>query len=153
MLKNIIYSEGWSNIRKKPHNIISREEALRKGENGESFFAEIFDDDILIRVISINKDYYSVRFYDENQMLYLIYQFTLINEKLFLTGAYYYEYEEGEKIGHTIFSFKDDGKMLCEKMNYKSNETEEREGIVDVSVNWEDIPEFGDYESIIRTER
>ncbi len=84
---------------------------------------------------------------------YLIYQFTLINEKLFLTGAYYYEYEKGEKIGHTIFSFKDDGKMLCEKKNYKSNEIEEREGIVDVSVNWEDIPEFGDYESIIRTER
>ena len=43
MLKNIIYSEGWSNIRKKPPNIISREEAFRKGENGESFFAEIFD--------------------------------------------------------------------------------------------------------------
>lgn len=149
----IVYSEEWSNIRKKPHKIISTEEAFNKDKKGESYVAVIYEDSILESVISINTKTYSVRFYEENQLLYLVYDFSKQKGQLFLNAVYHYEYEEGKKIQHTFFSFEENGKMIAERMNYLTNEVEEKEGEVDVSCNWEPIPSFGDYSSIMRKDR
>lgn len=150
---NIIYCEEWSNIRKKPHKIISTEDAIIRNEKGEPYVAAIYVNDILERVISIDKESYSVGFYDENKLSYLFYDFSKIEDKLFLHMVYHYEYMEGKIVQHTFFRFEEDGKMIAERMDYITNEVEEKEGEVDVSSNWEPIPSFGNYSSIMRKDR
>ena len=39
------------------------------------------------------------------------------------------------------------------KQNFILDETQEGENIVDVSSNWEEMPEFGYYENLIKIER
>ncbi len=52
-----------------------------------------------------------------------------------------------------FFNFYENGEMFAEKRNYITNEIEEREGIVDVSSNWENIPQLGDYSNVMIKER
>ena len=150
---SIVYCEQWLSVRKKPHKVLTTEEAILKNNNQDPYVAVIYDNDILEQVISIYKDSCSVRFYDEDQMLFLVYQFTKIKEKLFLEAAYHYGYVKGKKVQHTFFRFDVDGNMYAEQMNYSTNEVVEKEGKVDVSTNWEEIPSFGDYSSIARIDR
>lgn len=151
---NLVFCKEWNNIRKKPHHVIPLEEARMKDENGEAYVVAMYDEDRLFRVLSFDKNSCTVRFYNgEQDGLYLMYGFVLKNDKLFLNAAYHYSYLDGKIIEHTLFSFDQDGKMIAEKMDYRTGEVEEREGIVDVSPNWEEIPTFGEYSSIIRKER
>ena len=42
---------------------------------------------------------------------------------------------------------------FMERRNIEAKKVEEREAVVDVSSNWEEYPEFGNYCSLIRVER
>ncbi len=150
---NIVYCGEWSNIRKKPNKILSIEDAIHRSEKGEPYAAVIYENNFLVRVISIDKEAYSVVFYDENQVPYLFYDFKKLNNQLFLYMVYHYEYREEKIIQHTFFRFEEDGKMFTERMDYLTNEVVEKEGNVDVSSNWEQIPSFGNYSSIMRKDR
>ena len=44
------------------------------------------------------------------------------------------------------FNFSESGNLYMSKQNMILNETEERESIVDVTPNWEEIPEFKLYQ-------
>ena len=51
------------------------------------------------------------------------------------------------------FNFKDTGELFMARRNNEIKIVEEREANVNVSCNWEEYPEFGDYSRLIILER
>ena len=90
---------------------------------------------------------------NENLENYLFYGFVVKEGKLFLNTVYHYTYVNGEKLEHTLFNFNENGEMYIERRNLKTNEIEEREGVVDVTSNWEECPKIGHYSGVIKKER
>ena len=149
----IVYCKEWSLFRKEPHCIISEAEAKDKHINGESYAAVIYEEEKVKNVLEINGDSLTVRFYNENQECYLLYGFVKKGDKLFLNAAYHYLYDNGEDIEMTLFNFKDTGEVFMERRNNVSGEVEQREAIVDVTCNWEEFPQFGEYQGVVKVER
>ena len=67
--------------------------------------------------------------------------------------ANHWNYSNGEIIETILFNFKETGEMIVAKTNQLTNEVEEMESVVDVSSNWEEVVEFGQYQNVIRIER
>ncbi|MBQ7775067.1 MAG: hypothetical protein IJ379_04015 [Lachnospiraceae bacterium] len=149
----IVYCEEWSLFKKQPHKILSEQDAKKKAAKEETYTAVLYEDDKVRYVIEVNKAFLTVRFYNDAFEYYLLYGFEKKDDRLFLNMAYHYAYLDGEEQETTLFNFKENGEMVAERRNYISGEVEEREGVVDVSCNWEPIPEFGDYHGVIRVER
>lgn len=150
----IVYCKEWSLFYKKPLEIWDTDTALKCHNIGKSYSVLIYEEDILTNVIGLDKDGAVVRFYDKDMNVFLLYGFCRKdNNKLFLNGAYHYLYKDGTKIEQTIFNFKDTGELFIERRNIEANSVEEKEAIVDISSNWEEYPEFGNYCSLIRVER
>ena len=150
----IVYCNEWSLFYKEPLEIWDKDVALECHNTGKRYSALIYEDNILKNVIELDKDGAIVRFYDKDMNVFLLYGFRRKdNNKLFLNAAYHYLYKNATKIEQTIFNFKDTGELFMERRNIESKNVEEREAIVDVSYNWEEYPEFGNYCSLIRVER
>lgn len=151
---NIVYCSKWSLFKKQPIEIFETEVALKYHNTGKRYSVLIYKDDNLINVIELDKDGAIVRFLDEDMNIFLLYGFRKKeNSKLFLNTAYHYTYKNGIEVEQTLFNFKDTGELFMEKRNNKSGNVEEREAVVDISYNWEEFPQFGDYFRLIRVER
>jgi len=101
-----------------------------------------------------------VDFIDPGGRKYLTYLFTEIdkNRKLFLREVWYYHFttEEAVKEDYRInFSFNEDGDVSLVKYDDKNQKLTEYEGKepVDVKLLYEEYPEFGKYEGIIKENR
>lgn len=149
----ITYCTEWSLFRKQPYHILSESDAKEKHINGEPYVVVIYETEDVINVIEIDESSLTVRFYNEKFENYLLYGFVKKDNRLFLNTAYHYLYNNGEEVEQTLFNFKDTGELFMERSNNASKEVEQREIVVDVTCNWEDFQEFGDYFGIIRAER
>lgn len=153
LLMKMVYCKEWSLFLKQPHCIINESEAKDKHKNGKSYVVVIYEEEIIVNVIGINETSLTVRFYNENQEDYLLYGFVKKVDKLFLNMACHYLYDNGEKVEMTLFNFKETGELFMERRNKASGKVEQREAIVDVTCNWEEIPKFGQYQEVIKVER
>lgn len=149
----IVYCKEWALFGKEPHCIINESEAEDKHKNGESYVAVVYEKEKVINVITNNKTSLTVRFYNDNQENYLLYGFVKRENKLFLNLAYHYLYDNGEEVETTLFKFKETGELFIERRNNVSGEVEQREDVVDVTCNWEEIPQFGEYQEVLKVER
>lgn len=151
----IVYCKKWSLFRKQPHNIITQQEAQARHNKGEAYTAVISNSntDTIRYVVDINSRFITVSFFNKEFENYLVYGFMKTDDKLFLNTAYYYRFQDGKEIEHIYFNFKENGDMITEKKDYINNIVEESEAKVDVSVNWESIPQFGEYQNLLKEER
>ena len=150
----IVYCKEWGVYFKKPHEIITEEEARIRYDNNEPYVAVLYINNAIKYVIEIDHVSETVRFYDDELNNYMIYGFIKKNsEKMFLNMVYHYKFENGIEKEDISFNFKENGEMYAEKNNLIDNFIETSEGIVDVSPNWEYIPDFGEYDSVIRSDR
>lgn len=151
----IVYCKKWSLFRKQPHDIITQQQARSRHEKGEPYTVVIYNSnsDSVRYVVDINLRFITVRFFNEEFENYLLYSFLKIDNKLFLNTAYYYRFQNNQEIEHLYFNFKENGDMVTEKKDYLNNIVEETEAKVDVSVNWEAIPQFGEYQNLLKEER
>ena len=115
--------------------------------------AVIYEKEKIVNVIGINENSLTVRFYNGNQENYLLYGFVKKGDKLFLNATYHYLYNNGVEVEMTLFNFKETGELFMERRSKASGEVEQREAVVDVTCNWEDIPQFGEYQGVIKVER
>lgn len=149
----VIYCKKWWFPRKKSIDILNEETARNHHLAGEDYTVVLKQNGMVSYVVEMAKNDVLVHFMNDNEVNYITYAFHKEHNKLFLNAAYYLNYEEEKVIELMVFGFKENGELCMEKRDLLSGEIEERETVVDVSCNWEDFPEFGNYTKLLILER
>lgn len=126
------------------------------------YFVTVFREDLPYCFLDINRGFFRVSFLDEFRRKYLSYDFTdnfkeINSNRLFLSHVVFWEFEKNtDKIVKTTsYVFNPNGSLhITERDSIKMEQTDkEAQQKIDVSANWEDYPDFGKYEKLIRIER
>lgn len=164
MRHKIFYCKKWSIGYKEPITPLTEHEAQKLHSRGLPYTVLIDSDKeptCFLEVIK-NKKMVGVGFLDEQQKEYLMYQFQLVESgNLFLSMAVYREFAEhdGEDAGilnvshGTTYIFNEDGSAVVREEHFNPYKLEESQTTVDVTGNYDQFPEFGKYDSLIRKER
>ena len=151
----LTYYKKWFIREKKAINELSYEEAKEKHLKKEPYTVLVKDDNIIKYIIDIASRFILVNFMNDRLRPYLIYEFHVKeNNKIFLKMASYYEYNEDEERTESIlFNFSENGKIAMERRNLTNQEMEERDLDYSVDCNWDEFPDFGNYEHLLNEER
>lgn len=150
------YFERWHRHYAEAAGALTNEDARRRHAAGEPYAVVIGDVRAPDAIIEVNRGFYGVSFMDHRQREYLLYNFALVDDgRLFLKEAIHREFAEDEARTKeaTAYRFKPDGSVAIEKSSGAFNRSEMTESRTDVSSNWEEVPEFGGYERLLRKER
>lgn len=150
--------------RKKTGDSDTLLEAAKYAHDHEKiYFITVFEKDAPYCYLEINKGFYRVNFLDELLRLYLSYDFYGRNydetygNKLFLGKATFWEFDGAtdKKVKITDYMFSTDESLTIIERNQLTNEQidSKARNKINVAANWEDYPEFGKYDSLIRKER
>lgn len=105
-------------------------------------------------VVEIYKKGINVRFLDNNKNDFLLYVFrSRDRQSIFLENAIYYEYKDNIELTQTIYNFYESGYILITQIDKIQKTLEQKELNYDASANWDNFPEFGMYDSVIKIER
>ncbi|MDR2917737.1 MAG: hypothetical protein LBV72_00015 [Tannerella sp.] len=142
--------------------ITAEEVAKKNHEEGLHYEVTILAEEKPISFLEIvhENNYIGVTFLDEVGRKYLKYQFKEVEplKKLFLHEVWYYNYLSEDAINEDYrihFAFDQEGNASYRKydeINEKTLDYESKEPL-DVSGLYEDYPEFGNYERLIKVER
>ncbi|MCL8015118.1 hypothetical protein [Streptomyces sp. AS02] len=157
------YCEQWNNLTEKPMTPLTPEQAEARHASGELYTAvssPAEQSTPTLRVeMRLETGYASVIFMDESGRDTLDYTFTLINGSLFLETATSRSYGNSQERGGyadadrtETYEFTTDG-VMQRAIEEEGGESKESRHGVDVSSNWEPVPAFGAYASLIRRER
>lgn len=164
MNHNIFYCKKWSTGYNEPIELLTEDAAYKLHACGDEYTALIGSDtkpSCFIHVIK-NKGWVSASFLDNVLKEYLLYSFKLLDDdRLFLSMAVHREFAKSGERGAgilnvssgTTYLFKEDGRTVIREENIEPYSLNESETVIDVSGNYDDFPEFGHYESLIRIER
>ncbi len=136
-------------------------------DNQLLYYVTIFENEKPYCYLEINKGFYRVNFLDQYCRTYMAYTFLGTDDiaywrkdygnRLLLETIMFWEFEGStdKMLKITDHIFKPDGSFHITERNLITNEQTDSEAKnkIDVSANWEDYPEFGKYDSLIRTER
>ncbi|MFE6172911.1 hypothetical protein [Streptomyces sp. NPDC056464] len=157
------YCEQWNNLTETPMNPTTPEQAQARHTSGELYTAVASPGEQsapTLRVeMRLETGYASAIFIDEFGRDTLDYTFTLITGSFFLETAAAYGYGTSQARGWyadadrtETYEFTTDG-VVQRAVEEEGGESKEIRHGVDVSSNWEPIPAFGAYASLIRRER
>ena len=149
------YFERWFRAENQPIRPLSQQQAEARHFAGEPYVALLHANNEK-PVIDIAGDWVSVMFFDLGRRLLLKYDFKKMESgRLFLSSAFYMEYEGEITRPHTTitFSFKPDGSIIVERRNMISGVLEEMDSSGDPAPNRDAYPEVGDYRSLCRLNR
>lgn len=152
----ICYCDKWSNIKKKPWNIINESTASIKHENHQPYTTILRDEEQPKYIVNVTDKWVSVSFLDEFLRKYLHYDFIVKEDKrIFLRTIMYWEYEcdTDIELKRMILGYQENGHIAMEQRDCKNGEIEERETEDDVSRNWNLYPRFGEYAYLCKGER
>jgi hypothetical protein len=106
--------------------------------------------------MEIRNDFIGVGFLDDNLREYLSYDYyEVATNKLFLKTVIYREFEgdTDKLVKASLYDFQESGKVKIERNNYLDNTVSESEGNMDISVNYEKYPDFGEYTNLAWVDR
>lgn len=152
----ICYCDKWSNVKKKPWNIIDENLASINHKNRQPYTVVLSDEGKSKYVVNITNKWVSVSFLDDFLRKYLQYDFIVKeNEKIFLRTIIYWEYADDTdtELKSMIFGYQENGHINMEQRNSMTGEIEERETVDDVTRNWDVYPQFGEYIHLCKEER
>lgn len=150
------YCDEWSDIKKKPWNILDVRNAHACHQKHEPYTAVLIEDEKPKYVVNVTNEWVSVSFYDDFTRKYLNYDFEVMNDdKIFLRTAMYWEYDDetDKEVSSLILGFREDGYIEMEKKDFKTGSVEEREISDTLERNWDVFPDFGQYIHLCREER
>jgi hypothetical protein len=149
--------------RKKVTNETLLLEAAKHAHDNELvYYSTILENEKPYCYLEINKGFYRVCFLDEYLRKYMSYDFTdnfkeVNADKLFLSLITFWEFEGStdKMVKITDHIFKPDGSFHMIERDLITNEQidSEAKNRIDITANWENYPEFGKYDSLIRKER
>ncbi|MDT3396327.1 hypothetical protein RKE29_06680 [Streptomyces sp. B1866] len=157
------YCEQWNNLTETPMESLTPEQARARHVSGQLYTAVASPDEhsapVLRVEIRLETGYASVIFMDEHGRDSLDYTFTLTNGSLFLETATSYDYGDSEERGGYAdaermesYEFTTDG-IMRRTVEVDGEESRESRNGIDVTSNWESVPDFGVYDALIRRER
>ena len=154
----ITYAKSWFRAKKRVTEPWDEARARLAHERKETYVATVYRDEDLHCFLEIAKGSVCVGILDELKREYLTYTFQLFQpDKLFLSSARHRKFEgETDNVSYsTIFYFKQEGRVTVAEYDGRTKESSSKESAekIDLSKNWEDYPEFGKYDSLIRLER
>jgi hypothetical protein len=153
---SVHYCEKWFRSGSRPIGMIEEHIARARHAAREPYTALLGGAEQPTHVISLAGPWVTVSFLDGFGREYLTYDFKETQpRRLFLTMATHRGFfsDRPEPTSATRFAFQENGRVLIERRDLASGETQERESSDEVSANWEDYPSFGSYEAIVRRER
>lgn len=152
----ICYCDKWSNIKKKPWNIMDENVASINHKNRQPYTAVLSDGGQPRYIVNVTDKWVSISFLDDFLRKYLHYDFIVKEDKkIFLRTIMYWEYEADTdtELKSMIFGYQENGHIAMEQRDSKTGEIEERETEDNVSRNWDVYPEFGEYIYLCKEER
>ncbi len=151
------FGKSWFRARKRFTEEWESAKALEAHMNRQAYVAKVEGDgEGLCCFVEFNNDYVGIGFLDEELREFLSYQFQeLEQDRLFLTMATHREFEGTSDTVRkgTSYYFKPNGQVTIESEDFEASRVTTRTTEADVSHNWDNYPKFGEYESILRTER
>lgn len=155
------YSERWSDLAGKPTSVISEDEARERNASGEPFTVTLGDPEAPDAVIDVawKNDHLGVWFFDQEVRRSVHFSFRVHGDKLFLVTVMNWKYPEGAVLRNeatTIerVSYTPEGIVTHEVTDKVADQKTIRDiSDVDVRMNWEGIPVFGEWESVTRFDR
>lgn len=155
-MENAFFGKSWFRAKKRVTELWDKQEAKIAHEQRRPYVAVLEKSGQIFCYIEANSGYIGVGFLDSAVREFLSYQFQEVEPgRLFLTMATHREFDGGTdrvKCGTTYY-FKPDGCVSVEAEDFEANQLTTTKTTVDVSNNWEDYPNFGDYQSLARVER
>lgn len=154
------YCEGWFRGRKVASKPLTEAQARLRHQTKGALYTALLGDPMrphtFVEIVS--DDSIQVEFLDEQLRSRAAYQFVIQPDgRLFMVMAVFREFLDGTtKLRWAQrLNFKPDGYVTSIETDYVNNPHEETvvEKYMDVSLNWEPYPAFGDYASIARFER
>jgi hypothetical protein len=153
------YCEGWFRARKIATKLLTETQARQRHETKGALYTALVGDpvrpDAFVEIVS--GDSIQVEFLDDQLRTHAAYQFVIQPDgRLFMVMAAFVKFgADGRQAWGRRLSFKPDGYVMSFETDYvRSPNTETvSEHRIDVSLNWEPYPVFGDYASIARYDR
>jgi len=157
------YCEQWNNLTETPMNPLTPAQAEARHTSGRLYTAVASAADHsgpAQRVeIRLETGYVSVIFMDEYGRDTLDYTFNVISGSLFLETVASHSYGNSQERGGyaeadrtETYEFTTDG-VMRRTIEADGEESKESRHGIDVSSNWEKVPDFGAYSSLTRRER
>lgn len=157
------YCEKWNSLKESPMGPLAPGAARARHGSGQLYNAIGYPQGSSLPALRVGlrleTGYAAVTFMDEYGRDTLAYVFTLINGSLFLEAATTYSYGNStERGGYAdavymeTYEMTPDG-IMHQAIESNGQETRESRQGIDMASNWEPIPQFGDYNSLIRRER
>lgn len=152
----IEYCQKWVLNQRRPIGLMSEADAARLHASRRPYWALVGGSSAPTEVISLSGRSAVVYFLDQDARPRFVYSFQELSPgKLFLSQISFHEYEAGgERPARTsVMAFSIDGSTEAAESEPGKREVVEKSGQVDVSSHWEEYPEFGSYQGILREER
>jgi len=152
----VTYCKSWFRALKEPTELWAPDQAEKAHKNRQPYGVLIGDPKAPVCFLEVNNDFVGVGFLDEKLRENLTYQFQEIEPgQLFLTMATYREFEgdTDQVTSGTSYYFSVNGSIKIEREKFDPHKLEVSENKGDVSGNYEKYPDFGGYDSLIRSER
>lgn len=163
---HVEYTWKWNYLENRVGVPLSEPEARLRHDNGEDYIALLGRSPntchpILV-TLSINHEYASTEFLDKHGRPYIKYHFRQKNkEMMFLETVHIWHYPDEDpdlsrkdSNANEKYTYRENGYAKHVSINEDENVKETIEYTdVPVEMNWEPVPEFGDFKSIARWER
>jgi hypothetical protein len=154
----IYYCKSWFRMKKVAIELLTETDAGLRHSSGESYTVLIGSESkpsCFVEVL-LGKGMVGVGFLDDRCREYLTYQFQCVStDRLFLSMATHREFcgDEERILGGTSYIFSESGDLIIRREKFNPHSLEEAKSSFDPSGNYEDVPDFGCYSSLIKADR
>jgi hypothetical protein len=156
-MRAYFYCKSWFRAEKCPTEVWTEAQARAAHADRSGYTVLVDDVEAPFAFIDLARDFVGVGFLDGHLRTYLEYVFDEVESgRLFLAMAVYREYAgDTDKVRQgTSYIFKQDGGLTIREASFEPNELVVKDGpVVDVSLNYDAYPAFGDYAHLLRIER
>ena len=152
----VFYCKHWSLHYKQAVDIWPEKKARTAHEGRKPYTVLIHSAERPSCVLSVGKDFVNVSFMDAHLRDWCYYFFSEVEPGLlFISQAVTCEYvgDSDDVSRGAFYRFGRAGDMLVKRQSYYPHNVEQVHSVVDVSNNYSKVPDFGEYEDLIRFQR
>jgi hypothetical protein len=152
----VYFCKSWFRAKKRPTEVWTAEQAKHAHQNRQPYTVLVGSIEQPYCFLEVADKVVGVGFLDQNLRESLSYDFQeCATRKQFLTMATHREFakDSDEVVDATSYVFKEDGTVHIRREVFNPHRIETTTISSDISKNYADCPEFGEYDDFIKIER